>query len=92
MVLQATENTPAGSGTPNPLDPHFLDGLEEEGTWPLRAIWALITGQPEPSDVPRHIKAQRERDALEREQKELERQKFMQEWERFNREHYVGNR
>jgi hypothetical protein len=90
-IMQVTESTPANSGTINPVDPHLLDAPLDEGTWNIRAIWALITGQDEPPDVPRHIRLQREqlsverqRDELEQQQRELERQQRLQELERFN--------
>ena len=64
LLFAGLQNTPAETGTPNVFDPHFMQGVEEEGTWPLRALIALVLGRPEPSDVPRHIRLQRE--ALQR--------------------------
>jgi RHS repeat-associated protein len=66
FLIAATANTPAATGTADVLDPHFLESVESEGTWPARAIINMILGRPEPSDVPRHIQGQREAIKAER--------------------------
>ena len=82
QALQWNEPSPeAGGNIVAPIDPHISDRLSDEGSWPMRALWAQMTGKPEPTDVPKHIVEARKRmDELE-EVRKVEAERAAQEFQ-----------